>query len=280
MPLYGCLTGIVLPVDRFQVATGISLQRGVFEIFSSPMLAFKEALAGSHTPGPWVPVHGGFTYKARVELAVEDVSALDGLSASQAAWLIAALLRLGVEAPVRIPVVADRPLATLPEGNAAATAFEASPYHIGLFRGLHIDVDVELLEWLSEALPVAARFLHDDRFMRALTIFDESVWSGRVELGTVLIWTAVEILFDVSGQQHKTKAICSALSEHIGADAQDRDRAYNVIRDLYEKRGRIVHSGRKIDAKDFGQSYALARAAFMNVLGRKELPKARAAVTH
>jgi hypothetical protein len=280
VPLYGCLTGIVLPVDSFQVAAGISLRRGVFEVFSSPMLAFKEAPKGSHTPGPWVPVHGGFSYKARVELAIKGLSALDGISASQGAWLIAALLRLRVEAPVRIVVVADRPIATLAKGNAWARAFEGSPYHIGLFRGLHVDVDLYLLEWLAEALPVAARLFHEERFMRALTIFDESVWSGRVKLGTILLWTAVEILFDVSGEQHKTKAICSALAEDVGADAQDRDRAYNVIRDLYEKRGRIVHSGRKIDGKDFGQSYALARAAFMNVLGRKELPRARTPATH
>lgn len=38
LPLYGCVTGIVLPLETFTVATGITLRPGVFEIFSSPML--------------------------------------------------------------------------------------------------------------------------------------------------------------------------------------------------------------------------------------------------
>jgi Apea-like HEPN len=278
LPLYGCVTGIMLPVETHAVAPGITLRRGVFEMFSAPMLAFKEVPPGSHSPGPWVAVHGGFGFKSRAELAIVDLSALDGFSPSQAAWLIAALLRLRIDAPVRIAAVANIPLAMLPKHNDWALAFEAAPYHIGLFRSVREDIKTEDLEWLSETLPVAARLYHEERFMRGFSIFDESVWSGRVEMGTVLIWTAIEILFDLSGELHKTKAICSALSEHVASDAQDRDRAYNVIRELYEKRGRIVHAGREIEAQDFGQSFALARAAFMNVLGRRELPKQRTRV--
>ena len=267
LPLYGCVTGIVLPVNTFSIVPGITLRRGLFEIFSSPMLAFKEAPPGSHTPGPWVPIDGGLNFKSRAELAVEDLSPLDGFSPSRAAWLIAALLRLRVDAPVRIAAVANAPLVMLPQiKNCWALAFEASPHHIGLFRSPREHITIEDLEWLSETLPVAARLYHDERFIRALSIFDQSAWSGRAEMGTLLIWTAVEILFDLSGEQGKTKAICSALSEYVANNGQDRDRAYNVIRELYEKRGGIVHAGREIEARDFKQSFAVVRAAFRNVL--------------
>jgi hypothetical protein len=281
LPLYGCVTGIALPVGSFRIVPGITLRQGIFKIFGAPMLAFQEAPPGGHTPTPWVPVHGGFSFDSRAELAVEDLSALDGFSPSQAAWLVAALLRLRIEAPVRIPAVANVPLAMLPEQpNNWALAFEASPHHLGLFRGLQQNIAIEDLEWLSETLPLSARLYREERFVRALNIFDESVWSARVEMGTVLIWTAIEILFDLSGEQSKTKAICSALSEHVAHDAQDRDRAYNVNRELYEKRGRIVHAGRKIEEQDFRQSFALARAAFMNVLARNELPRPRSRFLH
>jgi hypothetical protein len=73
--------------------------------------------------------------------------------------------------------------------------------------------------FLKRCQPVAARLYHEERFMRGLSIFDESVWSGHAEMGTVLIWTAIEILFDLSGEPQKTKAICSALSEHVASDA-------------------------------------------------------------
>jgi hypothetical protein len=280
LPLYGSMTGIVLPADTFHVCEGVELRKGVFEIFSSPMLAFAEPLTpGTHTPGPWVVVHGGFHLKSRAELAIQSLAAFDGFLPSQAMWIVAALLRLRVEAPVRITAVANVPLASLPEhSNARALAFEASPFQLGLYRTDRADLDADGLDWLSATLPVAARLFHEERFNRAFTLYDTATWAGRVELATVLLWTSVEVLFDLGGVQHKTKAICSALAEYVAHDARDRDRAYGVIRDLYGKRGSIVHAGRKIDQQDFVQSYSIVRAMFRNVLGRQTLPIVRRTV--
>lgn len=274
LPIYGSVTGITLPVNNFHVCEGIELRKGVFEIFSAPMLAFAEpSTPNTHTPGPWVAIRGGFSFKSRVELVIQNLNALDGFTPSQAMWIVAALLRLHIEAPVRINVVANIPLASLPEHKSAqALSFEVSPFQIGLFRADRADLDVEGLNWLSSALPVAARLFHDERFNRAFTLYDAATWADRLELATVLLWTSVEVLFDLGGEQHKTKAICSALAKYVAHDARDRDRAYNVIRELYGKRGSIVHAGQKIDHEDFARSYSIVRAIFRNVLGRKTLP--------
>ena len=86
LPLNGCITGVLLPVHSFNTAPGISLRPGLFDIFSTPMMAFKEAPAGSHTLGPWGPVKGAYTsFKSRVELITEDLDALDMLTLSQVA---------------------------------------------------------------------------------------------------------------------------------------------------------------------------------------------------
>jgi len=280
LPLYGSVTGISLAVDTFQICEGVELRKGVFEIFSAPMLAFAEPPAsGAHTPGPWVAVHGGFHSKSRAELAIRSLAAFDGFLPSQAMWIVAALLRLHVEAPVRISAVANVPLASLPEyRNAQALALEASAYQFGLYRADQVDLDADELDWLSTALPVVTRLFHEERFNRSFTLYDTATSADRLELATVLLWTSVEVLFDLGGEQHKTKAICSALADYIAHDARDRDRAYGVIRDLYEKRGSIVHAGRKIDPQDFMQTYSIVRAVFRNVLGRKTLPILRRTV--
>lgn len=220
---------------------------------------------GSHHPGPWGAVRGGFTFQSRVELSIYDLGKLDGFSPSLAAWLIAVLFRLKVEAPVRVPALASVPLKQLSATNGMVDAFESAQHQIGLFRGMHAKLSIEDLHWIAATLPVAARLYQDNRFMRALC-------TPIHKLGTILVWTAIEILLDKSAERNKTKAICSALSEFVAVSPQDRDHACNVIRDLYEKRGRIVHVGRKIAPQDFGQSFALARAAFMNVLNRDKLP--------
>lgn len=277
LPLYGSVTGIIIPSERMPIARGVALRSGVFDTFSTPMMGFAEPSSGGHTPGPWVAVDGAYrSFQARAELALEDLAAFDGFAPSQAMWLIAALLRLRIEAPVRVSAVANVPLATLKERTDIwPLSFEGAPYQNGLFRAGHMDMTTDDLEWLSDTLPVAVRLFHNDRFMRSFTIFDESVWASRLEIGTVFIWTAIEILFDCSGEQHKTRAISSALADCVGHDNPDRDKAYQVIAKLYGKRGRVVHSGRDIEREDFGQSHALARAAFVNVLRRKELPEPR-----
>lgn len=280
MPLYGSVVGISLPNEHFHVAPGIALRRGLFDTFSTPMMSFAEPVGGGHSPSPWVPVDGAYVnFQSRVELALTDLSSFDGLLPSQAAWLIAALLRLRMHSPVRINTLANVPLATLKDQkNVWPLSFEGAPHQNGLFKTGRQQLALDDLEWLTDTLPVAVRFLHEERFLRAFTIFDESIWASRLEIGTVFIWTAIEILFDCSGERHKTKAISSALAENVAQDETDRDRAYNVISSLYEKRGRVVHSGRDIEREDFGQSHQLARAAFINVLGRKELPKGRTRV--
>ena len=277
LPLYGCLTGIELPFETLNVCEGVQLRKGIFEVFSAPMMAFAEPPSpGTPTPAPWVAVHGGFGFKSRAELVIHNLASFDGFLPSQAAWLVAALLRLHVEAPVRIGTIANVPLADLPQHvNSWALAFEASPFQLGIYRTELAKIDADDLDWLSETLPVATRFFHEERFNRAFSLYDEARWTGRLELATILLWTSVEILFDLGAEQHKTKAICSALADCVAHDAQDRDRAYGVIRELFGKRGSIVHAGRKIDTPDFAQSYALVRAMFRSVLGRKKLPPVR-----
>jgi hypothetical protein len=188
-------------------------------------------------------------------------------------WIVAVLLRLHAEAPVRISAIANVPLASLRDHtNSQALAFEASPFQLGLYRTDWAHLDTDGLDWLSATLPVAVQFFHAERLNRAFTLYDAATWAGRLELATVLLWTSVEVLFDLGREQHKTKAICSALADYVAHDARDRDHAFGVIRDLYAKRGSVVHAGRKIDQQDFMQSYSIIRAMFRNVLGRQTLP--------
>ena len=129
-------------------------------------------------------------------------------------------------------------------------------------------------------LPVAARLYHDERFFRAFSVYDQAQWTPTPEMGTVLVWTAIEILFDLASEREKTKAICGALSDFVGADKSDRDRAYQVIQSLYFKRGQTVHAGRTMDSQDVAQSFRLASSAFQQVLIEGKLPPPRKETIH
>jgi hypothetical protein len=52
---------------------------------------------------------GGYTFESRVEIAISDISSLGGLSPTVVAWLVAAVLRLQIETPVRMAVLGGMP---------------------------------------------------------------------------------------------------------------------------------------------------------------------------
>ena len=276
-PLYGCLTGFELPNDSYDLSLGLTLRQTYVDMFAAPMMAFAPPVApGTHHPAPWVAVRGGFSFESRVELCVMDDGRFDGFTASLTAWLVAALFRLRIEAPVRMAVLGNMPFNEMGDHgqDALAVAFEGATNHHGLFKGTRLQASADDLAFVRDLLPTAARLFHDDRFFRAFSVYDEAAWSPSIELSTVLIWTAIETLFDLGSAQHKTKAIAQALSGYVGSSPADRDRAYNTIRDLYQKRGRIVHVAGKVDSHDFMQTYALARSAFMRAIIAGELPPA------
>ncbi len=95
-----------------------------------------------------------------------------------------------------------------------------------------------------------------------------------------LVWTAIEILFDLAGEREKTKAICRALSDYVAADQPDRDRAYQVIQNLYFKRGQTVHAGRSMAQQDVFESFRLASVAFQRILIEGRLPPSPSETVH
>jgi len=277
IPLYGCLTGFTLPVENFQVGPGLLLKRTFVDTFGGWSMGFVAPHApGMPHPAPWAPVNGQSSsmLKARVELAISE-TVLEGFTLPTAtAWLVASLLRLRMDSPVRIAVLANMPFDTMAENwrSVEAVAFETGTKQWGVFRADSVQGKIEDLLWLKRCLPVAAKLYQDERFQRAFSIYDEALWAPRKELATILVWTALEILFEASGEQNKTRAISELASEWIGYDKADRDRAYNVIRELYHKRGRAVHVGREIETVDFIQSLQICKAVFGNVLSRERLP--------
>ena len=236
LPLYGCLTGIDLPVERLEVAPGIVLRKVFVDMFGASVLAFSPPpnKKAAH-PAPWVAVKGGFSFESRGELAGSDSSAFGGLSPTVIAWLVAAVLRLQIRTPVRLAVIGNMPFDRMGSEwrDASPYPFEGAPQQIGPFTAWREVATADDLAWLVDMLPIAARLYHDERFFRAMSVYNQAQWSPTLEMGVVLMWSALETLFDLGGEREKTKALSRAVSGYVGTDRSDRDRAYQVVRDLY-----------------------------------------------
>ncbi len=275
LPIYGCLTGIDLPNARVEILPGIVLNRIYVDTIGTTMMAFAPPpTPKSPHPAPWVAVSGEINFKSRTEIELTNINACDGLSPSVAVWLVAAVLRLRISTPIRLAVIGNIPFDMMGERSqeVRAIAFEGAPNQFGPFTAECTEVTEYELSWLRDMLPVSARLYHDERFYRAFSVYDQAQWAPTTEMGTVFVWTAIEILFDLGAERDKTKAICRALSDYVKADPFDRDRAYSIIRELYYKRGQAVHAGRSISSQDVLQTFRFARVAFQNVLIQGRLP--------
>ncbi|HLY44978.1 MAG TPA: hypothetical protein VKQ73_05320 [Stellaceae bacterium] len=269
--------------DSVEVLPGLIFKRVYVDTFGATMMAFAPPpTEGAPHPTPWAAVRGGFSFEGRVQIELTDMSIWDGLTPSVAVWLVAAVLRLRVAAPIRLAVIGNMPFHEMGGRwkEVKAVAFESAPRQIGAFTANCIEAtEVEIL-WLRNTLPVAARLYRDERFFRAFSLYDQAQWTPTAEIGTVLVWTAIEILFDLTGTLEKTKAICNALSNYVAADRSDRDHAYQVIRKLYYVRGKTIHAGRSMTAPDVIQSFRLASVAFERVLMEGKLPPQQGKTLH
>jgi hypothetical protein len=283
LPVYGCLTGFTLPVENFEIGPGIVLRRTVVDV--------HDGLGVSFTAPHRFPTRAGDPFgqlgrvlrdthqvsQARVELLISAVSSDRSTLPTTVAWLVASLLRLQIDAPVRLPLLGRTPFGEdAPDQLTKVLGLETAPPNWGrspkeqLVAARHED-----LLWLRRCLPIALDLYQDDRFQRAYSIYDEALSSPRKELVAVLIWTAIEILFDASSEQNKTRAICEGVSSRIGRDAADCDRIYNLTRDLYVERGRVVHVGKKIAPDTFIKSLSLCRTVFRTIVSSGMLPPSR-----
>jgi hypothetical protein len=269
LPVFGALTSLELPMESFLVAPGVTLAQTYVDIFSPPMMAFAPPPdENAHHPAPWVSIVGGLPFASRTELSLTSDGLPTSLTIHATVWLLAALLRLRLEAPIQLAVLANMPFSLMVNdpGSVDASTFESGRL-IGHFRRNPARITPEDSRWLQKHYPKLVE-LYSDRyglFFRSFGLYEEAAWLRSFEQSTLLIWTALETLFDIGFEPAKAKATARAISDFLMPKKSDSDRMYPAIRFLYQERNSIAHTAGNV-AKNFDTLVWIARNVFIKVI--------------
>lgn len=275
LPYYGVLTGVELPCEEAEIADRVFLRTSYASVFNAPMIAFNPPQdPEKHHPAPWVAVRGGTQFESIVEVCLEIDANLFEFHPRKFLWLLTALVRLKVTSPVRLVTTSHRPKSELIEKPVSfdVSAFEYQSIQFGVFSRARETLDENHLNALREDLPVILTLFEEERFNRAFSIYEQAQWSTTLSAAMTMIWTALEILFGISSQRDKTRALCRALSQYVTDDRSDRDRAYQFIQSLAKERGRSVHAGREPNVQDVLQAINFAKMAFSKSISDEKSP--------
>lgn len=268
--LFGGISGVLSPAEEFSLGYGLTFRRTYAKLTAPYILAFAPPPKPSApSPGPWAAVgEKSLTMNVELELAGE---AKLGFSRINTLWFVVALMRLKMALPIKMPVLSDRPLQTVPENTERANVF---PVEVQLQQLLTAPVTKPSnadFEWLRDNLFAAAELMKDPVFNRAFQTLDGGVHSQNAGAGIVIAWASLETLLR-PGNARITERVCRALAAYLNDPGPERDRAFTYIERCYAARGGAAHAGTPPEAEQFQTAFRLARSALLRSIERRKRP--------
>lgn len=269
--LHGGISGLELPPEEFELAPGLSLASTYAHVMAPFVMAFAPPPRQSAPhPGPWASLQGrGLNILAEVRLAAGSEPL--GFDRLNTLWFVVALLRLRLAQPLQMPVLADRPLATVPADIDRANLIPVELHLNRPITGPVRTASTDDLTWLAKSLTSADKLMTDPVFNRAFQALDQAVAIENAGAGIVIAWAAIESLLR-PGAQRITDRISKALAVYLHPPGAGRDRAFADIVKSYEARGGAAHAGRMPETKQFHMAFQLARSTFITTIESGALP--------
>lgn len=273
--LFSIITSLTIPDKEISLGSSITLHNRYSYVFSAPMLAFKEPEEPrQHHPAPLMALKSGYSFECHLEVEFSKTEEEYGLQELDTLWLFTAILRLKFNVPIRALTLSSKPLPELLEDpkTFSASIHEVHARQIRLVGDRSKELDLLDIGWILLNFPKMVKLVENERFNRAVTIFEQAQWSDTAHGAATLVWSSLETLFDIGPQRDKTKALCQALSDYVTIDRSDRDKAYGVIQNLAKQRGRFIHAGHPIKNDDAAQILRFGQLALIIAIQREEVP--------
>jgi hypothetical protein len=273
--LYAGLSHVTYGGEPFDLGHGITLRSTYAHLFAANMMAFARAADGKAHPAPWRAARGGFGYDIEAELAVPTGGQLPGgLSADDAVWLIAALLRLAEYAYLMVPVISDVSFDEAPTSKQEPLLrpFEIEPRILHSGSDEVSRISAGNLTWVKSIWPRTAELMRTCSPLNvALRAADACTVRGRTASALLMAWGALEELFAPSRAElrFRVSAHIAAYLEPVGPK---RLELFKSVADLYNVRSKAAHTAQDAEVAALVQSFVILRNALVRMVDEGAVP--------
>lgn len=274
--LYAGISGIPMAEDRYDLGGGLSLERTFTHLMGSFFMAFSAPKEpGQHHPGPWKSVPGATSFDVIAELRVPyELPAAVGTQ-MDVARMVMMLLRLGVHPGIGSPVVANYPLASMPQRPDTEIWLRANEQLPRFFSVVSdaTTITPEHAAWLAKTWPVAIKLHQENQdFALAMQALDGSHFIYNSALALVSLWAALEALFSPSTSELKFRvsALIAAFLEKPGPTRYELQQS---VAKLYDKRSAAAHGKPKHEDADLLATMNLVVHVLVKMLADGKVPR-------
>lgn len=272
--LFAGVSGLSLAETPLDLGHGVTIRSTYAYLFSSPMMAFKEAPPGKPSPGPWRPVHGGFSRSITSEIHVSASALPERTSPSDVAWSIVFALRLGIDPAVELTATSNRALTSevgLDAPDVWINAVEVTPreFPLSIEGGA---LTSEKAKWVSSTWPTALRLISDHaEFALAVDAVMTGQYVQRPALTLVSLWAALEAIFSPATTELKFR-VSSLVAAYLEPPGERRKRLAKDVARLYDKRSAAAHGKPSHETSHVLASFNLVRDVLIKILSEGRFP--------
>ena len=273
--LYAGLSHVAYGGEPYDFGYGIILRSTYAHLFAANMMAFARATEGKPHPSPWRAARGGFGYDIEAELAVPTNVKLPGdLSADDAVWLIAALLRLAEYAYLMVPVISDVSFeaAAKSKQEPLLRPFEIEPRILHRGGGKAALISAKNLSWVKSVWPRTAELMRTSPPLNmALRAADACTVQGRAASALLTVWGALEELFAPSRAELRFR-VSAHIAVYLEPVGVKRLELFKTVADLYNARSKAAHTAQDAELGALAQSFVILRNALVRMIDEGAVP--------
>jgi hypothetical protein len=273
--LYGGLAGAELPVEQYDLGSGITLSKTFAHLMAPFLMAFGRAEPGRPHPAPWRAAKGGFGFDVLAQIHVpREFSPPRWFDRLNTVWWFVALLRFRASPYLVVPVVASGAFAKAVKDDEEIHFWpmEVESRLLMIEPNATHEITVEALDWIKRHWWDAGTLMRQsNEFNLLFQACAQCVFARQPSLALLSLWGALEGVFSPAKSELRFR-ISANIASFLEPPGARRLELQKKVAKLYDARSQVAHGGSELSADALCDTYALTKRVITKVIEANHVP--------